>query len=494
MDHSSGLVFRRPPAALRRRAVVYFYAAVLRGAGLGLFGADGSLSQGYAIAASSLNVFGNNCDDVISAETMMMVKEHFIKRFGVPVHTIGIGGSGGAIQQHLIAQNYPGLLDGIIPTIGYPDITSVIPGVVDCSLLAQAFDTSTQSWSDDQKTAVSGFATFRTCTDSWVPAPFAPEWVKPASCAPSIPEVLVYDPITNPGGARCDLYDNEVHVYGRDPDTGFARRPLDNVGVQYGLVAFNAGTITAEQFLELNEQIGGYDIDGNIVADRSVADLQALRLAYQTGRVNTGGGGLGAIPIIDLRVYLDKAADIHDRFRTFATRARLMAANGRADNQVILTLPSLEGIGGLLAPTSPYRERSNESLGLMDQWLGNIAKDGSVDDPAGKVARNKPDGLHDACWTPEGEKLVDSQANDAPGRCAELFPNNGDPRIAAGGPIANDILKCAVKPVDPADYAQGLTDVQLERLNVIFPNGVCDYDSPGVEQQQVEGTWRTYSS
>ena len=29
MDHSSGLVFRRPPAALRRRAVVYFYAAVL---------------------------------------------------------------------------------------------------------------------------------------------------------------------------------------------------------------------------------------------------------------------------------------------------------------------------------------------------------------------------------------------------------------------------------------------------------------------------------
>ena len=29
VDHSSGLVFRRPPAALRRRAVVYFYAAVL---------------------------------------------------------------------------------------------------------------------------------------------------------------------------------------------------------------------------------------------------------------------------------------------------------------------------------------------------------------------------------------------------------------------------------------------------------------------------------
>jgi hypothetical protein len=28
VDHASGLVFRRPPAALPRRAVVHFYAAV----------------------------------------------------------------------------------------------------------------------------------------------------------------------------------------------------------------------------------------------------------------------------------------------------------------------------------------------------------------------------------------------------------------------------------------------------------------------------------
>ena len=57
------------------------------------------LQQGYAVAASSLNVFGNTCDDVISAETAMMVKEHFIEAFGPPLHTIGSGGSGGAMQQ-----------------------------------------------------------------------------------------------------------------------------------------------------------------------------------------------------------------------------------------------------------------------------------------------------------------------------------------------------------------------------------------------------------
>jgi hypothetical protein len=32
------------------------------------------LAHGYAMAASTLNVFGNNCDDVISAETMTMAK------------------------------------------------------------------------------------------------------------------------------------------------------------------------------------------------------------------------------------------------------------------------------------------------------------------------------------------------------------------------------------------------------------------------------------
>ena len=89
----------------------------------------------------------------------MMVKEHFVERFGVPVHTIGAGGSGGSMQQHLIAQNYPGLLDGLMPTVSYPDIISIVPGVTDCSLLDNAFKSSRLEWRDEQKTAVSGYAT-----------------------------------------------------------------------------------------------------------------------------------------------------------------------------------------------------------------------------------------------------------------------------------------------------------------------------------------------
>lgn len=92
------------------------------------------------------------------------------------------------------------------------------------------------------------------------------------------------DPYTNPKGVRCTLQDNQVNVWGRDPTTGYARRPFDNVGVQYGLNAFNSGVISAEKFLELNEYAGGYDINGKTVSTRTAADRETLRIAYQTGR------------------------------------------------------------------------------------------------------------------------------------------------------------------------------------------------------------------
>ena len=88
------------------------------------------------------------------------------------------------------------------------------------------------------------------------------------------------------------MWDHGVNVWGRDPKTGFARRPLDNVGIQYGLGALNAGKITVAQFLDVNEKIGGFDIDGNMVAERMVADPIAVRAAYRTGRVNQAQGGM----------------------------------------------------------------------------------------------------------------------------------------------------------------------------------------------------------
>lgn len=467
---------------------------------------DMRLSQGYAVAASSLNIFGNNCDDVISAETLMMVKEHFIKSFGVPVHTIGDGGSGGAMQQYLIAQNYPGLLDGIMPLASYPDVTSVAEPVGDCALLGQAFMNSKETWTDEQKKAVSGFYSWASCS-RWMAAGYAfdpAKAIKPdghgflqaAPCDPVVPAEQVYDPVKNPHGVRCSIYDNEVNVYGRD-EGGAARRAFDNVGVQYGLAAFNAGTISAEQFLDLNEKAGGYDNDGKLMPTRTVANLEALKIAYSTGRVNTGGGGLSDVPIIDMRPYMDSFPDIHDQVRSFAERERLKAANRNAGNQVIITLPGPSGpmpmaLYKLFDPKSIVAIQMKEELHLMDLWLDRIAADKKPGNAAAKVVRNKPAELVDACFTEAGGQISEPRVYGGPGKCNQLYPVYADPRIASGGPLAGNILKCQLKPIDKMDYRHPLTDSQMTRLHAIFSQGVCDYTKPGVEQQTVQKIWQSY--
>jgi hypothetical protein len=88
---------------------------------------DMMLSRGFGVASASLNVLGQNCNDVISAETMMMVKERFIESYGPPRWTVGWGCSGGGIQQYMIGDNYPGLLDGLLPQCSFPTSTPAAP-------------------------------------------------------------------------------------------------------------------------------------------------------------------------------------------------------------------------------------------------------------------------------------------------------------------------------------------------------------------------------
>ena len=97
---------------------------------------DRELSEGYAVASSSLNIFQTACNDVLSAETMSMVKERVIEALGhAPAWTIGEGPSGGSIQTQMTGQNYPGLLQGLIPTQSFPDNSQ--PTNPDCRLLDQ---------------------------------------------------------------------------------------------------------------------------------------------------------------------------------------------------------------------------------------------------------------------------------------------------------------------------------------------------------------------
>src|SRR6185295_19462419 len=65
-----------------------------QGTGTGGVDEEEMLQQGYAVASNSLNVFGNDCSELLAIETMMMTKEHFIEAYGAPKFTVGFGGSG----------------------------------------------------------------------------------------------------------------------------------------------------------------------------------------------------------------------------------------------------------------------------------------------------------------------------------------------------------------------------------------------------------------
>jgi len=452
---------------------------------------DFMLRQGYAVASSSLNVFGNNCSDLLTSETMMMVKERFIEGYGVPKFTIGWGCSGGSYQQLQTADNYPGLLDGIIPCRTFPDMAfATVMTITDARLLNRYFASAAAiPFTDDQKRAVAGFLTLATMVQ--VDTDGAGRIHVSEFCPDVLPVTLRYDALTNPKGARCDVYDHAANAYGRDPKTGFARRPLDNVGIQYGLQALNAGTISKEQFLDLNARIGGFDNDGNVVATRSVADPAAMRAAYRTGRLTNGGGGLASVPIIDYRNYLDDAkdGDVHVRFHSFSLRERLTKANGQADNHVILV------------EDNRYRGNSSspvyqEALAQMERWLTAISEDTSTDPAIVKIRRAKPVDLVDACWTRDEapRKIAEKQTRAPSSQCEQLYPSASYPREVAGGPIANDVIKCQLRPIDAADYKVTFTGEEIARLKRLFPGGVCDWSKPGIDQQKLGGTWLKFGT
>lgn len=460
-----------------------------QGLGTGGVMSDLHLSQGYAVASSTLNVNNNGgCNDVVSAETLMMVKERVVEQLGEPMHTIGWGASGGAMQQHLIAQNYPGLLDGITPTLSYPDATTYFMHAEDCRGVLQPVLDGMDELTDEQKRAVTGYAQWSTCDEEHIGRPGR---LDPTDCDDEIPEELRYDPENNPEGARCSIYDSMINIFGVDEETGFAPRPNDNVGVQYGLGALNDGTITMEQFLEINEAAGGYDIDMNPTAERVEGDVEAIRTAYRTGRITTGAGGLATTPIIDARPWLDHIGNFHDAVQSFSLRQRLIDANGSAENQVILQAhpDALEG-------TSFYSRGELEPYMLeqMDAWLTAIGEDTSDASEREKMLRAKPDDLVDACQTHDGTRYQGDDVWDEDGDCYEALPPSSLPRVVAGGPLAHDVWKCALKEIDEGDYAEALTDADHDRLEEIFPDGVCDWTQPSMGYEPLEGTWLSYGS
>jgi hypothetical protein len=297
-----------------------------------------------------------------------------------------------------------------------------------------------------------------------------------------------YQPETNPGGVRCDIQDAAINIFGPrlpaewSPNEqllahGFAGIPIDNVGVQYGLTALQENKITPEQFLDLNEKIGGLDVDMKPTAGRLKASEPALANAYRSGMINETNN-LNATAIIDCRG--PDAAEGHDAYRAFAVRARLDREHGTHANQLIWEGPL--GYPGTGDEYCPYN-----SFVAMDRWLTRIEKDSSSKPLPEKVIADKPADLSDRCHDGAGHLISESLCPEA------VVPVYGTPRTVAGDAITTDANKCQLKPLSRSENYGLLpfTEAQWTRLQAIFPGGVCDFSKPGVDQQRTI-PWQTY--
>src|SRR2546427_2942980 len=361
---------------------------------------DAALSRGFMVVDNSLTDSLYNSNRVLVAETLMMMKEHIVDTYGEIKYTVGNGCSGGSIQQNTAASIFPGLLDGIQPSCDYPDSITTGMEVTDCVLLVNFYAGpewtalmagKTQTEINAKKAKINGHFDHLGC-HSWnnlfgfnnKPGNYVPLVVinpttgamgppPPPNNGPRnncrLPAALVYDPVTNPAGTRCGDPDLATAVWGTTagipPNSTRARQTGDNVGIQYGLNELLAGAITPEEFVTLNEKIGGFDADSNRRPARTTADLPALDIAYRAGIVSSGRN-LGKLPIVDSRGYDEQG--IHYIWRSFAERARIDAVNdGNHGNQVMWRY----GTGLLPGTAAQAIEVTLRSFLTMDTWLSN---------------------------------------------------------------------------------------------------------------------------
>lgn len=388
-----------------------------------------ALGRGYAVIYSTGTRTATHYNVQLGGETALMVKERFLELYDVPIYTVGIGGSGGAIQQYIYAQNHPGLLDAAIPAYSYPDMVTQAVHIGDCELLEFYFDVLDQSnsrWATwTNRTLIEGLNASDTlpnpynfkrpglteCVNGW-------RGLSPLTINPRYgyaPNQELYEPQSAIQAIEWSHFADIINIVGRDKD-GYARRYWDNVGIQYGLEAVASGKITPEEFLKLNAAIGGWKNEPDMVqegspfyppnvidpqnwdpwsqrnqvysldplnnpAPRTEGSIKAMRDVYKAGLVFMGNIG---IPIIDWRHYLEDELDMHNTHQSFAARQRIRDARGNSDNQVIWFTDYISG---------QRFDQTAEALEVIDEWMLNI-----LANPAKGVAGNKPPRAVDRCF------------------------------------------------------------------------------------------------
>jgi hypothetical protein len=519
--------------AWNKRLIYYFQGGVAIGHYQGgpsrsrALYADG-LAAGYAVAYSTGTKTGTHYNLQVGGETAIMVKSRFVTAYGTPDYTVGVGGSGGGIQQYVYGQNHPGLIDAGVPQYSYPDMVTQTIHIGDCELLErwidqQLLEDPNSKWADwNNRSWLIGLNANNEVSNQVTDFGLTP-WVPPGSseCTASWrglsplalnPHFGTAEGITPEQQAEVEWthFADLINIYGRAAD-GFARSTWDNVGVQYGLQALRDGNITPEEFLDLNFNVGSWvnepemiqegcpfildlcfalDMDaelypdqidpwswrnmalanGDMPAPRKRADEGAIQRAIDSGMVNTGRV---EIPLIDLRHYLEDELDMHNTHQSFAARQRLLNHDGDASNQVIW----------FIAPGEDGNVNNTmDAFAVLDEWMANIKAN-----PDASVGDNRPASAVDSCFDGSGELIAGGADvwngildDKDPGTCTQAFPIYSTSRIVAGAPITGDVFQCPLQSVQSAIDAGLYGDwspsaEEISTLEAIFPEGVCDY-------------------
>lgn len=482
-----------------------------------------ALEQGFAVMYSTGNETDFHYNAWLQEDTALRVKQQFSSRYGHPEYTIGFGDSGGGLQQYLLAQNHPGLIDGGVAIISYPDMVTQVTYGLDCELLEYYFDHLAEDrdfWVNPQhRSWVEGLSftdkqqnneiDYIHSLTSYLNGRQPPKRAGGTECNRSWRGISAStnNPYFNTHYPRYSEAVNQANYwnhwqdnrdfYGTDAE-GRGQVPTSNVGVQYGLNAWKDGRITAQHFLDINRKVGSWKFQSEFrqerlwlasndqsllnfspygehnmthngkamaLAPRLPGSLNAARGAWRSGNVFQGHIN---IPIIDVRPYQDKKPDMHHSWAAISSRSRIIKQQGNNRYQAIwMSEPG-------------YRARW-DAFNAMTHWL--------EDRKSNPSNTNIPEYAEDRCINQSGQIMHQGKHvwngawNQQPsGDCTARMPFFQSSRQVAGDTPAATHLLCQripvreaiqtglYEPLDVTDY--------WDELTLTFPDGVCDYRQP----------------
>jgi len=470
------------------------------------------LHLGYAVLASSGLRTNTHYNLQLGGETALMLKEHFVEDHGVPLYTVGVGGSGGAIQQYVYAQNHPGLIDAAIPQYSYSDMITQTIHVGDCELLEHYFDKTdlfNNKWDNVlNRRAIQGLNASATPAISAAEA--AGQWNPLYSLysllglnrpLPIPPAATIPPPLTecrrawfgltplvlNPTFTNVQDLDklaqgvvgvdwthagDLVNIYGVD-GANFGRTPWDNVGVQYGLGALVDGVITPAEFLDLNAKVGSWKEPAQMVTEGFpfIGGFSPAAFdPWSSRNMNLSpDGGItpalrrtGSIDAIHAAYEVGMRFDGHIDIPVIDWRHYLEEQlDMHHSYQSFATRRRLQLARGNAdnqviwftdARPAVAFDQTPEAFEVIDEWMENLRAH-----PELGVGGNRPPGAVDRCFQTNGTQIAAGDGvwdgildDEPPGACTALFPTYSNSRRVAGGPTEGGIFKCGLQSVDAA--------------------------------------------